>query len=190
MKVLSAQEQERLLASAREKLGMRNSMIMRVFLFTGVRVSELCGLRMDDIYMGSEVKKYLRVGSDIAKGGASREIPLSEKLRLDLKSYRQDKVYSGRTESLDPGMPLFTQHKNTASPLTPRQIQRVVRMAGKLIGIPDLHPHTLRHTFATQLMRVTSSRTVQVLLGHSSLQSTQIYTHPTSDDMLKAIERI
>ncbi|GAH69734.1 unnamed protein product, partial [marine sediment metagenome] len=50
------------------------------------------------------------------------------------------------------------------------------------------HPHMLRHTFASKLMRVTSMRTVQELLGHSSITSTQIYTHPNEDDKKKAIK--
>lgn len=190
MKVLSSQEQEKLLNSIQDKLGMRNSMILRVFLFTGVRVSELCGLKIDDIFFGGKVKAYLTVSSLIAKGGVAREVPLSDKLRNDLQSYYQDKIYSGRTESVLPGCSLFTQHKNSASSITPRQVQRIVKLAGELIGIPDLHPHTLRHTFATQLMRLTDMRTVQALLGHRSLQSTQIYTHPSSDDMSKAVNRL
>jgi len=165
-------------------------MIIRVFLFTGVRVSELCGLVMDDIYLGSEVKRYLGVRSSIAKGGAFREIPLSEKLRVDLKAYRQDKTYSGNTIGLDPGKPLFTQVKSSDIKLTPRQVQRIVKMAGQCIGMPDLHPHVLRHTFATALMHIASMRTVQALLGHTSLQSTQIYTHPTSDDLVKAVDKL
>jgi integrase/recombinase XerC len=187
MKVLSSQEQSGLLNSVKEKLGLRNSMMLRVFLFTGVRVSELCGLKIDDVFFGGKVKAYLTVSSAIAKLGAAREVPLNDKLRNDLQAYYQDKIYSGHTESVLPGCPLFTQHKNTVAPLTPRQVQRVVKMAGESIGIPDLHPHALRHTFATALMRITDMRTVQSLLGHKSLQSTQIYTHPSSDDMTKAV---
>jgi integrase/recombinase XerC len=190
MKVLSSQEQEKLLNSIQEKLGLRNSMILRVFLFTGVRVSELCGLNIDNVFFGGKVKAYMAVSADIAKGGSAREVPLTDKLQKDLQAYYQDKIYSGRTESVESGRPLFTQHKNTAKSLTPRQVQRVVKMAGELIGLPDLHPHTLRHTFATGLMRITDMRTVQALLGHKSLQSTQVYTHPSSDDMSKAVNKL
>jgi integrase/recombinase XerC len=190
MKVLSSQEQEKLHGIVQDKLGMRNAMIMRVLLLTGLRVGELCWLKIDDVYMGAEVKKYIRIFNDISKTGIGREIPVPEKLRIDFKAYYQDKIYSGRTESVLPGCPLFTQHKNCTIGLTTRQVQRVVKMAGELIGIPDLHPHTLRHTFATQLMRLTDMRTVQALLGHRSLQSTQIYTHPSSDDMAKAVNRL
>ena len=187
MKVLSSQEQEKLLGSVQAKLGLRNAMIVRVFLLTGVRVAELCGLKIDDAFFGGKVKSYLTVSALIAKGGAAREVPLCDKLRNDLQAFYQDKIYSGRTESVESGRPLFTQHKNTVAPLTPRQVQRIIKMAGELIGIPALHPHMLRHTFATGLMRITDMRTVQALLGHRSLQSTQIYTHPSSDDMTKAV---
>jgi len=190
MKVLSSQEQEILLAKLEVELGLRNSMIVRVFLFTGLRVSELCGLTFDDVYLGSEVKKYLFVRPAISKGGFQREVPLCEKLREDLKRYYSDKIQSASTVGIDPASYMFTQHKKTATPLTPRQVQRIVKLAGELITIPDLHPHTLRHTFATGLMRISSMRTVQALLGHRSLQSTQIYTHPSSDDMSKAVNRL
>lgn len=187
MKVLSNQEQEKLFERIPSTMGVRNAMILRLFLLTGVRVSELCGLKLDDAFFGGKVKAYLNVSSAIAKGGVAREVPLSDKLRADLQGYYQDKIFSGRTESVMAGCPLFTQHKNTTAPLTPRQVQRIVKLAGELIGLPGLHPHTLRHTFATQLMRLTDMRTVQALLGHKSLQSTQIYTHPSSDDMTKAV---
>jgi integrase/recombinase XerC len=190
MKVLSSQEQEKLLGSVQEKLGMRNSMILRVFLFTGVRVSELCGLIMDDIYLGSDPKKYLLIRPEISKGGYQREIPLCEKLREDLRQYYREKMYSGQTVGLDPARPVFAQTKKTENPLSPRQVQRIIQLAGELIGIPDLHPHTLRHTFATGVMRISSMRVVMALLGHRSLQSTQIYTHPSSDDLTKAVDRL
>jgi site-specific recombinase XerD len=190
MKVLSSQEQEKLLACVQASLGVRNAMIVRVFLFTGLRVSELCGLIMDDVYIGSEPKKHLLVRADIAKGGFQREVPLCEKLREDLRAFYREKMYSGQTVGLDPAKHVFTQHKKTENSLTPRQVQRIIKLAGELINIPDLHPHTLRHTFATGLMRVTDMRTVQALLGHRSLQSTQIYTHPDSSDLANAVNKL
>lgn len=190
MKVLSAQEQMKLLGLVQEKLGLRNAVMIRMFLYTGARVSELCGLKFDDVFMGKEPKKYLLIRSDIAKGGIAREVPLSESLREVLRGYYQSIIDPISQESVDPGRPLFSQTKIKNMKLTPRQAQRIVRLAGELIGIADLHPHTLRHTFATALMRVTNMRTVQSLLGHKSLQSTAIYTHPTSDDMRKAVDNL
>lgn len=76
------------------------------------------------------------------------------------------------------------------SPISTRQVHRIVNFAFlKAIG-KVVHPHMLRHTFATRLMRVTNSRIVQELLGHKKLTSTQIYTHPNSDDLKKAIDKM
>jgi integrase/recombinase XerC len=190
MRILTTQEQIALLKACSEKLGFRNAMIIRMFLYTGLRVSELSGLKFDDIFMGREPKKFFVVREEIAKGKVVREIPLSESLRVALREYYNTCITNISTEPVDPARPLFTQHKKTEFPLTPRQVQRIVQLAGELINIPDLHPHTLRHTFATTLMRVTDMRTVQMILGHRSLTSTQVYTHPSSDDTLKAVNNL
>jgi len=75
-------------------------------------------------------------------------------------------------------------------PLTTRQVERIIRTAAlKSIGRP-VHPHVLRHTFASKLMSVCNERIVQELLGHQSITSTQIYTHPNEDDKKKAIQDV
>lgn len=187
MRILSQDEQGKILALAPNQISLRNWVIVRVLLWTGLRVSEVTGLNFEDVYYQSEPKKFLLVRPDIAKGGKSREVPISEKLRDCLRDYYRDRVAVLGTIGIDPALPLFTQHKATSGRLTTRQVQRVVRMVGGLIGFPFLHPHLFRHTFATGLMRVTDIRTVQSVLGHSSLTSTQIYTHPSSDDMSRAV---
>ncbi|GAJ04418.1 unnamed protein product [marine sediment metagenome] len=75
-------------------------------------------------------------------------------------------------------------------PLTVRQVQRIITFAGKLSMGRNIHPHLLRHTFATRLMRNTSMAVVQQLLGHTNLSSTQIYTHPNGEDRKKAIDSL
>jgi len=80
------------------------------------------------------------------------------------------------------------QVPNTNRCITTRQIENIVLAASmKSLGRP-LNPHMLRHTFASKLLRVTNIRTVQILLGHSCITSTQIYTHPNEDDKKKAID--
>ena len=187
MRVLSNVEQTALLGACAEKLGQRNTMMIQLMLFTGLRVSEVCGLVFEDLYFQSEPKKFLVVRPETAKGGKSREIPLSEKLRDSLRTYYRDTALRRGNVGLDPASAVFTQHCKTDGALTPRQVQRIVGLAGREIGQPDLHPHALRHTFATGLLRQTDIRTVQMLLGHKNLSSTQIYTHPTSEDARKAV---
>ena len=190
MIVLSQDEQAKILDIPILNFGMRNWTILRVFLYTGVRVSELVGLNFEDVYYQTEPKRLILLRAEITKGGKSREIPISEKLRTALRDYYRSVCLSVATVGVPDDRPLFSQHRNTVKRLTPRQIQRIVGMVGKSVGIPGLHPHTLRHTFATSLLRQTDSRTVQVILGHSSLQSTQIYTHPNTEDMACAVNKL
>ncbi|GAI79438.1 unnamed protein product [marine sediment metagenome] len=87
------------------------------------------------------------------------------------------------------------QHRAFASnvpdkPLTRRQVHRIISYAAISALGRSVHPHVLRHTFASKLMRVTNMRTVQELLGHKNLTSTQIYTHPNEQDKHKAIENM
>jgi site-specific recombinase XerD len=190
MIVLSQAEQAKILEVPISDIGIRNVTILKLFLYTGVRVSELTGLNFEDVYYQSEPKRLVTLRAEIAKGAKSREIPVSEKLRATLRDYYRSVCLSGSTVGVDSGRPLFTRHRATTKRLTTRQVQRVVDMVGQVVGIQGLHPHTLRHTFATSLLRQTDSRTVQVILGHASLQSTQIYTHPNTEDMAKAVNKL
>jgi len=190
MRVLSQDERGKILALTAEDISLRNWVMIRVLLYTGVRVSELAGLNFEDIYYQSEPKKFLVVRSEIAKGGKSREIPISEKLRSVFRDFYRDRAVAFGTLGIDAALPLFTQHKGTFNRLTSRQIQRIVRLAGTLVGLPNLHPHIFRHTFATSLMKITDIRTVQSVLGHASLTSTQVYTHPSSEDMSLAVNSL
>ncbi len=74
--------------------------------------------------------------------------------------------------------------------ITPRTIQRIIKKASFQAFGREIHPHVLRHTFASRLMRTTNIRIVQQLLGHKSIQSTQIYTHPNHDDLTTAIKSL
>jgi site-specific recombinase XerD len=190
MIVLSQDEQNKLLDVQISRFGIRNWMMLRTFLWTGVRVSELVGLNYEDVYYQTEPKRLCLLRPEITKGGKSREIPINEKLRTALRDYYRDRVMALSTLGITPELPLFTAHRHTDRRLTPRQVQRIIDMLGADVGIPGLHPHTLRHTFATSLLRQTDSRTVQIILGHASLQSTQIYTHPNTEDMAKAVNKL
>jgi len=75
-------------------------------------------------------------------------------------------------------------------PLSERHVQRIISSASVKAFGRSINPHVLRHTFGTRLMRVTDMRTVQELLGHKSLASTQIYTHPNEQDKHKAIQNM
>jgi integrase len=144
---------------------------------TGLRIAELCGLTIADVTWNGNPSQSLELRPEIAKNHKPRTIPLSERARAAI------------AQMLYATHPLFTTGPNHHK-MTPRTAQRICQKWGRKILQRNLTPHVLRHTFATRLMKRTDIRTVQTLLGHSSLSSTQIYTHPTSDDLSQAIHAL
>ncbi|GAI89237.1 unnamed protein product, partial [marine sediment metagenome] len=128
----------------------------------------------------------LRVTADIAKNKTERLVPLSDRIQQVIKAmsnwwWEQDR--SGNHYA-------FYRGDNSNQHITTRQVERIIRKAAMTsLGRP-VHPHVLRHTFASRLMRTTNARIVQELLGHQHLGTTQIYTHPNQDDLKKAIETL
>ena len=164
----------------------RNRLIILAMLDTGLRVGELIRLRVKDLMFDGEVLENLVVRSKIAKGGRSRTIPLSERLKKEIFSYIS--VFFN-TNSPDPEHFVFTID-NGCENISARQVQRICKIAGlAFIGI-RVNPHMLRHTFGTRLMRIAPIEVVRRLMGHASLSSTQIYMHPDADDLKKAINRL
>lgn len=156
-------------------MDLRNRAILEVLFSTGVRVSELAGMDIDQINLD-------RCEFSVSgKGGKNRVVFLSDEARDALKKYlakRQDKdsavfirVVTVRKED---------QEKETQR-LTSRQIERVVSGAAKKAGVvKQVTPHTLRHSFATDILRNGADlRSVQNMLGHTSVTTTQVYTHVT-----------
>jgi len=170
--------------SADNLLELRNKAILEVLFSTGTRVSELVNLDRDQVSL--ERCEF----SVLGKGGKRRVVFLSEDARDALKKYlnkREDKdqavfirVVTVRKED---------QEKETQR-LTTRQVERVVQAAAKAAGIvKKVTPHTLRHSFATDILRGGADlRSVQHLLGHKNVTTTQIYTHVT-DEHLKEIHK-
>ncbi|MBA7610298.1 Tyrosine recombinase XerC [subsurface metagenome] len=162
---------------------IRNYCIAILMLDAGMRVGEVVQLNIDDLYFLNESRYQLRIREQIAKNHKERIVPLSNRIRKAIESM-QVHVWSGGPEHA--GRWAFCSNQwNTR--LTTRQVERIVRKAAmKSLGRP-VHPHVLRHTFASRLMRTTNARIVQELLGHEHLTTTQIYTHPNQEDLKKAI---
>jgi len=164
--------------------GVRNYLIGCLMLEAGLRVGEVVKLRKSHLYFIDTPVKTLVLTSEITKNQKERTIPVSARLSQCMSEFYKESPWlrddlSSRRVFLDQGKVNY---------LTTRQVERIINAAGwKSLGRP-VHPHILRHTFATKLMRVTDMRTVQELLGHSNVTSTQIYTHPNEDDKKKAIE--
>lgn len=164
------------------KDGIRDRAILEVLYSTGMRVSELTSLNIrvfDSKNIIAQKTTDLEM-SISGKGGSTRTIYFSERALKWLGMYLKRRV-------TDLCPPLFISYsKNTAKDpdrrLTPRSIERLVRRYTSLAGLPvDATPHTLRHSFATGLLNEGADmRSVQELLGHKNIVTTQIYTHVTN----------
>ena len=144
----------------------RDRAILELLYSSGLRVSELAGLGMEDI--------NLKEGLIKVKGKRKKEriVPVGSKAKEALKSYLIERTLQKKeTQSV------FLNRRG--SPLTERSIRRMVVKYSRETGIGGkVSPHTLRHTFATHLLQSGADlRVIQELLGHSSLSSTQVYTH-------------
>lgn len=165
---------------------IRNVFMLALILDSGLRVSELAGLEWPDLFLNGSVISTLLVRANIAKRAKERFIPLSERIRFVILSLKSRCEATGMSDPLNH---VFC-HPRTGRQLTVRQIQRIVSRISLLVIGRAVHPHVLRHTFATRLMRTSNARVVQELLGHTNLSSTQIYTHPNHDDLTKAINSL
>lgn len=149
--------------------GRRDSAILELLFSTGLRVSELCALDRDRVdWQQGEF-------SIRGKGGKVRLVFVSPAARKALKNYLD------KRSDLEP--PLFLSQNLTR--LTPRSIERLTHFYAVKAGIiKHVTPHTLRHSFATDLLRNGADlRAVQLLLGHSNISTTQIYTHVTDREL-------
>jgi len=164
----------------------RNYCIAVLFLDAGLRLNELRRLICSDIMFFDVPVCQLQVRAEIAKRGYARTVPLTDRARNAIRDYAASQ-------------PLLFEHADQYAfcspssyirPLSARAVQQIIHKAAKRsIGI-DIHPHVLRHTYATRLMRVTDLRTVQELLGHRNVASTQIYTHPSIADKIGAVDKL
>jgi len=166
--------------------GIRNYALALVMLDAGLRVSEAIGLEVGDLIFNNAPVTSILVREEIAKNHQERTIAvstrLSEAISQMFMAYWSDHYKNVQHRA-------FTSGRSDKS-LTRRQVHKIISTAAiRSIG-RSVHPHVLRHTFASKLMRVTDMRTVQELLGHSNITSTQIYTHPKEQDKHKAIENM
>ena len=165
---------------------VRNYTIAVLMLDAGLRVGEVVQLHISDLWFNSIPVTSIIIRPEIAKNHTERIIPVSQRLSNALKKHHT----SLTTPNIYPMESYAFRSGYRGKPLTTRQVERIIRSAAeKSLGRP-IHPHVLRHTFASRLMRTTNARVVQELLGHKNLSSTQIYTHPNSEDLKKAIENI
>lgn len=186
LRVLTEDESGRLLTAARQNY-FRDFVMFQLGLLTGLRNSEILGLRIEHVAPFGEVSTQLDLTQDIAKNHRPRTVPIHSTLRNTLDEFLGWKMQRGQACNLD--SPLFVT-ANTNRPLQPRDFQRITRMYGTHVLGRRITPHMFRHTFATQVLRRANIRVVQKLLGHASLQTTQVYTHPSTSDMSDAVDAL
>jgi site-specific recombinase XerD len=168
---LSAPEQDPTIVGTRDKA------ILELLFSTGLRVSEIANLNIDSVNLKQD--EFTVKG----KGSKHRVVFLSDAAKRAIKAYLD------RRRDTSPF--LFVRHDRArkfmpaAQPLTPRSIQRIVDRYAREAGITKhVTPHTLRHTYATDLLRNGADiRSVQSLLGHESITTTQVYTHITDKEL-------
>jgi len=181
--VLTTEEQAALLRqpNPRYPTGERNRLLLSLMLNTGLRLSEATGLRWRDLDLNTG-RLMVRQG----KGAKDRT------LRVSAENLRRLQRWRERQAKKIAGVPahIFTTLKGT--PVSDRYVQDMVKRYAVNTGIEkDVHPHMLRHTFATDLFRQTTNiRLTQKALGHANLATTQIYTHIYDEDVERAIRRL
>jgi integrase/recombinase XerD len=167
--------------------GKRDYAILLTLLTTGLRKAELCGLKVGDL----KTYRNQAVIDVMGKGQKFRRIPLKNETLLAIKDYQ--KVAGNGT---DPGHALF-QTLGKHGPyqerdLTPKAVDCFIKFVVKKALIQKrIHPHVMRHTFATTLLdKGNDLRTVQALMGHSHIRTTERYLHSTDDRKVEAIESL
>ena len=181
---LSVDEIFRLLDSIQTDtlLGLRNRAIFETLYSSGIRVSELAAMNFSDIDFSVSV---VRVSG---KGRKERIVPVGQKALAAIKAYRTRLQEQVGSRSINEG-PLFLNRFQKR--LSPRSIARILKKLVETIGLlTPVSPHALRHTFATHMLDAGADlRTVQELLGHKSLSTTQKYTHVSIDRLMETYDR-
>lgn len=170
--VLSLSEIENILAQpvTTESIGLRDRAMLELFYSSGLRVSELLNLKMNDLYFSDDV---IRV---FGKGSKERIVPIGSSAIKWITEYLKftRPIFLKRMESSNV---IFLG--KSGKPLSRMAIWKIVDKYVKLAGITkEVHPHTFRHSFATHLLEGGADlRAVQEMLGHADISTTQIYTH-------------
>jgi len=160
------------------EIGLRDRAILEVMYACGLRVSEAVDLKLSDIDVDTGILTCT------GKGGKTRRVPMGKSAIEWLKNYL---VVRREKENVEIGN-IFVSF--LGKPLNRQMIFKFVREYAGKIGLPDISPHTLRHSFATHLIQNRADiRSVQQMLGHADISTTQIYTHITDTHLRKTYEK-
>jgi integrase/recombinase XerC len=163
--VLDADEASRLVEVPTDaRLGLRDRALLELFYSSGLRLSELCALRWHDLDLGNGLVTVL------GKGNKQRSVPVGSHARAALDAWR-DETKAANDAPVFPG--------RGGAPISQRAVQIRIRQLAQRQGMfKHVHPHMLRHSFASHMLESSGDlRGVQELLGHADIATTQIYTH-------------
>lgn len=157
----------------------RDVAVLETIYSCGLRISELCGLRVEDVNFSEQIVRVR------GKGKKERLVPIGAPALTAIEHYW--------AQLLDPPLgpqPVFRSDTTKAAPLSPLQLSRRLKTYLGVAGLdPNLTPHKLRHSYATHLLDAGADlRSVQELLGHAHLATTQVYTHVTTERLKKAYD--
>ena len=157
----------------------RDVAVLETIYSCGLRISELCGLRVEDINFAEQIVRVR------GKGKKERLVPIGEPALKAVENY-----WAQLLEPPAGVQPVFRADTNRAAPLSPLQLSRRLKNYLVVAGLdPGLTPHKLRHSYATHLLDAGADlRSVQELLGHAHLATTQVYTHVTTERLKKAYD--
>nr|MBU1327802.1 site-specific tyrosine recombinase XerD [Candidatus Omnitrophota bacterium] len=179
---LSVSEVETLLnaPNVRDLMEMRDKACLELMYATGMRVSELVNLKMDDINMGVGFAKCF------GKGSKERIVPFGRKAKESLDRYLE----KSRPQFLKKSISNYLFLTRLSKPMSRQTFWKIIKRYVKVARIKkNITPHSLRHSFATHILeRGADLRIVQEMLGHADISTTQIYTH-VSKDRLKSIHQ-
>src|ERR1019366_7549434 len=180
---------QRLLDSQKERKGpgrpisqevcLRDVAVLETIYSCGLRISELCGLRVEDIDFNEQIVRVR------GKGKKERLVPIGEPALKTIQNY-----WAALLEPPTGMQPMFRADTSKVAPLSPLQLSRRLKNYLIIAGLdPALTPHKLRHSYATHLLDAGADlRSVQELLGHAHLITTQVYTHVTTERLKKAYD--
>jgi len=170
----------------KKPMAVRNTTIALLMLDAGLRIGEVVRLQEIDLLIAGVAVTNLNIREGIAEKRCERLVPVSARLQANI--WEMQRCWWSREADTPKNYAFY--NKDSTSHISTRQIERIIGSAAEASIGRWVHPHILRHTFASNLARVTNIRVVQELLGHKQLSSTMVYTHPNSDDKSAAIKAL
>jgi site-specific recombinase XerD len=163
-----------------KSIQFRDAAILEVIYSCGLRISELCTLTTEDIHWNQQCVRVR------GKGKKERLVPIGTPALQAIEAY-----WRRLPQPPAPGMPVFLAHPKKLRPMYPRLVQLRLKRHLAAAGLdPNLTPHKLRHSYATHMLDAGADlRSIQELLGHAHLVTTQVYTHVTTERLKKAYDQ-